>query len=69
MELASASRRKLPPNFVITVPKVIAPGQVQAVAAACALLERRLGLAAGALKLELMIETPQSILAADGRSA
>jgi hypothetical protein len=67
--LARASRRKLPPNFVITIPKVMAPGQVQAVAAACALLERRLGLRGGALKLELMIETPQSILASDGRSA
>ena len=59
----------LPPNFVITVPKLMAPGQVTAVAAACTALEKRLKLKRGSLKLELMIETPQSILAADGTSA
>ncbi len=59
----------LPPNFVVTVPKLMAPGQVTAVAATCAALEKRLKLKAGSLKLELMIETPQSILAADGTSA
>ena len=67
--LAAATRRKLPPGFVITVPKVTAPGHVSAVADACVLLERRLKLARAALALELMIETPQSILAPDGTSA
>ena len=67
--LAARTRRQLVPNFVITVPKVMAPGQVAAAAAMCALLERRLKLNAGVLRLELMIETPQSILAADGTSA
>jgi hypothetical protein len=66
--LAATTRRALPSNFVVTIPKVMAPGQVAAVARACALLEQRLKLKAGALKLELMIETPQSILAADGSS-
>jgi citrate lyase beta subunit len=66
--LARASRR-LPPNFVITIPKLLAPGQVAAVAGACELLERRLKLQTGALKLELMIETPQSILGPDGTSS
>jgi citrate lyase beta subunit len=67
--LAAATRRRLPSGFVITVPKVTAPGHVRAVAAACTALERRLKLARGSLKLELMIETPQSILAPDGTSA
>jgi hypothetical protein len=67
--LTRATGRQLPPHFVITVPKLMAPGQVAAVAEACALLERRLKLNRGALKLELMIETPQSILGADGTSA
>ena len=60
---------QLPSNFVVTVPKVMAPGQVATVAAVCAALEKRLKLKAGSLKLELMIETPQSILAPDGTSA
>jgi citrate lyase beta subunit len=66
--LVLAMRRRLPQNFVITIPKVMAAGQVAAVARTCTLLERRLKLRPGALKLELMVETPQSILAADGTS-
>jgi hypothetical protein len=65
--LAGASKRRLPPNFIITVPKIMAPGQVAAVAAACTALERRLKLKAGSIRLELMIETPQSILGPTAR--
>ena len=67
--LTRATKRRLPPNFVITIPKLMDPGQVTAVAETCAALERRLRLSKGSLKLELMIETPQSILAVDGSSA
>jgi citrate lyase beta subunit len=67
--LARATRRRLPPNFVVTIPKLMAPGHVATVARACGQLERRLSLQSGTLKLELMIETPQSILAVDGSSA
>ena len=67
--LARASRRRLPPAFFVTVPKVMDAGHVEAAARACKTLERRLRLRPHALKLELMIETPQSILAADGSSA
>ena len=67
--LAQETRSRLVPNFVVTLPKVMAPGQVAAGAAACAALERRLKLKPGSIRLELMIETPQSILAADGTSA
>jgi citrate lyase beta subunit len=58
---------KLPPNFVITLPKVQIAAHVAAAARICAQLESRLGLAGGALRLELMVETPQSIIGADGR--
>jgi citrate lyase beta subunit len=67
--LVRAARMRLPQGFVITIPKLMTPGHVVAVARTCSLLERALGLRTGALKLELMIETPQSILAADGSSA
>jgi len=67
--LVQATRRRLPPNFVITIPKLMSPAHVTAVARACTVLERKLKLPAKALRLELMIETPQSILAADGSSA
>jgi citrate lyase beta subunit len=67
--LARETKKQLVPKFVITIPKIMAAGQVATVANACTALERRIGLRAGVLKLELMIETPQSILAADGSSA
>ena len=60
---------RLPANFVVTIPKLMAPGHVAAVARACAALERRAEAAPGTIALELMIETPQSILAPDGTSA
>jgi citrate lyase beta subunit len=67
--LARATGRRLPPHVFITVPKIMDPGHVAAVAHACRRLEHRLGLRPRSLKLELMIETPQSILAVDGSSA
>lgn len=60
---------KLPPNFVVTLPKLLGPEPVRVLAAALAALEQRGGLAAGTLRLELMVETPESIFAADGRVA
>lgn len=67
--LGGALKRRLPPNFIVTVPKIMADGQVAAVAATCTALERRLRLKPGSIRLELMIETPQSILTPDGSSA
>ncbi len=58
---------KLPGNFVITIPKVQIAAHVTAAAKVCAALEKKLGLAAGALRLELMVETPQAIIDRDGR--
>jgi hypothetical protein len=67
--LARAGKGRLPPNFAVTIPKLMGTAHVATVARACTALERRLKLPAATLKLELMIETPQSILAADGTSA
>jgi citrate lyase beta subunit len=66
--LARATRRRLPPNFAVTVPKLMTPAHVSAVVSACDALERRLKLPKRVLQLELMIETPQSILGPDGAS-
>jgi uncharacterized protein DUF6986 len=67
--LTTASARRLPQPLIVTVPKVMAPGHVGAVSAALSALERRLRLRPLTVRLELMIETPQSILAPDGSSA
>jgi citrate lyase beta subunit len=56
----------LPDGFVVTLPKVTDVRQVEAMALVCGLLEEAHGLAPGRLRFEIQIETPQSILAADG---
>src|SRR3989449_1154126 len=59
---------KLPPGFFVTLPKITAPEQVSALVAAFEALEPKLGLSKGALKVECMVETTQSILDHDGTS-
>jgi citrate lyase beta subunit len=58
----------LPPNFVVTLPKITDPEQVSTLAAAFEALEPKLGVVKGALKIECMVETTQSILDRDGVS-
>jgi citrate lyase beta subunit len=61
------SAGRMPDNFVVTLPKITTPEQVSALADIFDLLERQNGLAEGSLKLEMMIETTQSIINAEGR--
>lgn len=58
----------LPPGFVLTLPKIQAVGQATAFADAVHAIEMRLGLAQGSLRFEAMVETPQLIMDATGRS-
>ena len=66
--LVKAARR-LPENFAVTATKVMTPAHVSVLAQRCAALEKRLKLRRNAIQIELMIETPQAILAPDGRVA
>jgi citrate lyase beta subunit len=66
--LAEQTSGKLPNNFVVTLPKVTIPEQVAALVEIFELLERETGIADGALKMELMIETTQAILNGCGES-
>ncbi len=59
---------RVPDRFVVTLPKVPIPEQVTALVRMFEALEKRLGLAAGTLRMELMIELTQAILGPDGRS-
>ena len=60
---------QLPENFVVTLPKVTIPEQVTALVHLFEALESKTSLSSGSLKMELMIETPQSILDSHGNSA
>jgi citrate lyase beta subunit len=64
--LCGRTAGKLPQGFVVTVPKVTSPEQVASLAEAFELLEPALGIARAALKLEMMVETTQSLVAPDG---
>jgi citrate lyase beta subunit len=66
--LVKETSGKLPDNFVITLPKVQIPEHVTAAIRLFEILERKNGLSNGALKIELMIETPQAIINERGQS-
>jgi citrate lyase beta subunit len=56
----------LPDGLVLTLPKVSTVAQVDAMIRVCERLEGAHGLAAGRLRFEVQMETPQLVLAADG---
>jgi citrate lyase beta subunit len=55
-----------PEGFLVTLPKVSAVAQVEAMVVLCGRLEAAHGLAQGSLRFEVQIETPASVLGADG---
>jgi hypothetical protein len=65
--LVRATDGELPAGFVVTQPKLLSSGQVSAFVGALERMEMALNLAPGSIPLELMIETPQSILDDEGR--
>jgi citrate lyase beta subunit len=59
--LLAENGKRLPANFVVTLPKITARGQVSMLADTFAGIERAHALPDGVLKMELMVETPYSI--------
>jgi citrate lyase beta subunit len=64
--LIKKSGKKLPENFVVMLPKVTIPEQPATLAAFFDILEKELELPKGILKMEMMVETTQSIMDANG---
>jgi citrate lyase beta subunit len=64
--VVAESGGSLPNNFVVTLPKITTPEQVAVLADLFELIEQKIGLTAGALKMEMMIETTQSIINREG---
>jgi citrate lyase beta subunit len=60
---------QLPPNFVVTLPKITTPQQVAALASACDAFEYWRDLPKETLAFELMIETTQAVFSEDGAVA
>lgn len=64
--LVKATDGKLPENFVVMLPKVTIPQQVSTLVSFFEIMEEELGLECGSLKMEMMVETTQSIMDAEG---
>ena len=56
----------LPDNFIVMLPKVTIPGQVSTLVDFFEIMEDELKLPKGILKMEMMVETTQSIMDEDG---
>lgn len=67
--LLDATEGRLPPGFVVTLPKVTRTGEVAALASLLDAIESRFGLETGSIQAELMVETTESLIGADGSVA
>ncbi|MEO6332536.1 MAG: phosphoenolpyruvate kinase, partial [Gemmatimonadaceae bacterium] len=65
---AMAGTGGLPDRWIVTIPKITIIEQVEFTVSVLKQLERKLGFPDGMLKFEAMIETPQIVLDASGRS-
>jgi hypothetical protein len=67
--LLGATGGALPGGFVVMLPKLQHPAHAAALADALDVLEPKLGLPAGSVRFEIMIEQTQAVIDADGRVA
>ncbi|MBC7977613.1 MAG: phosphoenolpyruvate kinase, partial [Myxococcales bacterium] len=67
-ELLGNTNGTLPANFVVTLPKIMSRVDVEVLVDVFEQLEDRLDIEHGALRVELMVETTQSIFDPQGRS-
>jgi citrate lyase beta subunit len=67
-ELLDKTGGKLPDNFVITLPKILSKVDVETFVDVLDVFEDRAGLDSGALRMEIMVETTQSIFDPKGRT-
>ena len=66
--LIRTTKGKLPDPFYVTLPKIVHPGQAAALHKLLTAFEKKKKLKPNTIKVELMVETPQSIIGFDGRA-
>lgn len=66
--LSELTGGKLPANFVVMLPKVAIPQQVEALVRLFEQIESNTSIPAGALKMEMMVETTQAVMDKDGKN-
>ncbi len=65
----SKTKNQLPANFVVTLPKVSRRKEVRELGKMLDRIEKQAGLKNGAIGVEIMIETPSSVISKSGRVA
>ncbi|MFT6067737.1 MAG: citrate lyase beta subunit [Bacteriovoracaceae bacterium] len=65
--LSELTNGKLPENFCVVLPKITATEQVTAMVDCFDAIEENTAIEKGSLKMELMVETPETILGPDGQ--
>lgn len=66
--LSSLTEGRLPSNFVVMLPKVSIPEQISALVKCFEVIESNTSISAGALKMEMMVETTQAVINKDGKN-
>lgn len=66
--LLKKTKGKLPDNFVVMLPKVTIPEQVATLVRFFEIMEKEHALVPGTLKMEIMVETTQTIMDEEGRN-
>ena len=66
--LLEATSGKLPDHFVVMLPKVTIPEQIEALVQLFELFESQFNLTSGSLKMEMMVEATQAVMDSDGRN-
>lgn len=66
--LAAKTGGKLPGNFVVMLPKVAIPQQITALVRLFEVIEANTAIPSGALKMEMMVETTQSVINHEGKN-
>ncbi len=64
--LLTETHSKLPDNFVVMLPKVTIPEQMQALVKFFEIIEEQFNMNPGSLKMEMMVEATQAIMDKDG---
>lgn len=67
LNLIEKTQGKIPEDFVVTLPKICKPEEVEILAILLEKIEEETHLEKGKVKIEIMVETPQAILDKDGR--
>ncbi len=66
--LLEKTKGNLPDNFVVMLPKVTIPEQIEALVKLFEIIEKKNQLPAGTLKMEMMVEATQAVMDAEGKN-